>query len=142
MNMDEAYVDARVQLIEDVEFMIRNVDNIDLNNVVVDVSAGKFSVDLEEKLITFETGIKFFYKVSESEHVDLLLYVNHTGFYVENIIDVVKVDNGSPYIDKGIVRLFLETVIPTIRGILAVKTSGTSLSKAYLPIYKIENLIK
>ncbi|MEZ0538140.1 hypothetical protein [Fibrella arboris] len=134
------HIDARIQLIKDIHISIRNEENINLDNLTVRIEGGRFFLSFEDKELTFETVINYFDGKPTDESLPVLTYKNHTVFFVANIDEIVQVENGSPYMNKGHIKIFMDAIIPTIRGILVEKTRGTSLEKAYLPLVQGEKI--
>lgn len=135
----DVYADLRIESIRDLEFYMAVSQDVDMHNVNINLEAGHWFAEPDTQTVRFVTEVIYTHK---SEENYILKYVNEVRFYIQNFSEVIQEKNNKYYMDKGFVHLFVDILLPTIRGILFAKTAGTNLSRAYLPLIKADRLIK
>lgn len=135
----DVYADLRIESIKDLEFYMAVGQEFDMQDININLEAGHWFAEPDTQTVRFVTEVVYTYK---DEEIYILKYVNETRFYIQNFSEVIEKKNKKYYMDKGFVHLFVDVILPTIRGILFAKTAGTNLSVAYLPLIKADRLIK
>lgn len=138
----EGNIDLRIDSIRDIEFFLVAVGHVNPAQVGVKIEGKDMVAYGDSKTVRLVTEFKSVYNY-ETESPELLMkYVNEMTFYIDNFHDVLRLENNRYIFDKSLGRFLLDIVIPTVRGILFVKTAGTSLAKFYLPLIQADKIIQ
>lgn len=137
MKEIEANIQIQLLSINEIHFMM-SPDKMD--NKLDDVRVG-FSNNVELDSGKDRISIVFGVRYIKGEEI-LLESVYRFGFAVKNLKTFVVKKDENVITIKNLVPHFLNVAIGTMRGILVVKTAGTSLSKMILPIFDSTELSK
>jgi hypothetical protein len=133
-------IDLRIANIQDVEFYINAPATIKPEEIGVQVEGNKMDVDGDAKIVSILSEVRYVQNPNTDASLLVLRYVNVTSFYIENFHEIFKPKDGHYIFDSGVSQFLVSIILPTIRGILFVKTAGTSLSSCYLPLIRAANI--
>ena len=137
----EGHLELRIESIRDIEFFSLTTSDINLSQLGIKVEGKDMMADGHSKTVTLTTEVKYVVNYETEDALLVLKYVNEMTFYIDNFEENFSPENGKYIFDKNIARFLLDIITPTIRGILFIKTAGTSLAKCYLPIIPADQLI-
>jgi hypothetical protein len=135
----------QIEEISDVELTFRNLSLLEYQNFTreqVEIQlSGNETIDRDNNRITFMITSYYWLNVGDSRE-KILHYVMKMVYAFEDLEFVVDFQSEDTWqIPSQIMGILLGPAISTMRGMLVAKTANTNLSKIYLPIINLQNLI-
>ena len=138
MSEEKTKIKMKLLSVDEVRFMMSS-DMIDENTNSESIQIGfsnSVEPDVENETFSMVFGVRYVVK----ENVCLESVYRFT-FSVVNLAQYISFNKDKSITIKDLMPHFLSVAVGTMRGILVVKTAGTSLARFPLPIINI-NLLK
>ncbi|QKZ12252.1 hypothetical protein [Spirosoma sp. KUDC1026] len=137
----EKHINLRIESIRDVDFYIQSNYEISPTQLGIRVEEKDMVADGDTKTVTLTTVVEFVHAYETDNANTVLRYTNETSFFVDNFSEIFRFESEKYIFEKSLLSFLFNIIVPTIRGILVTKTTGTGLAKCYLPIIDSNQIV-
>ena len=117
----------------------RNIRQYDGSPVDVSLNV-RVEPDMEDRTVTLVVGVSY-YTINRLMRVRLLQYTVAAVFEFDDCSGHVSVGGDSCMVNTQTMLMMLGVTIGSLRGMLALRTAGTFLSRYPMPIINISELV-